>query len=249
MNPVKWQTLGKIELCQKGWPKFPAVEKVAGLYRLTLDDGWRYIGQAQNLQHRLYEYRRPTQGVVQEHSIHRAITRARGAIVEVFISDDLKDSKRRCALEQQEIEIARRAGDRLLNGGSNIEEYRLKLAHRIPRTRAKVATCKASSVRIEWDNPYHKRRQRRSHHIMKSRLEARAPFVLRSELVAFVDGAEGYGLDEITFPAGTEIFVDLAFWKGTVWNGIEVIKFTKGTRWFCARNTDLEAAITGSSHI
>jgi hypothetical protein len=127
MNPVKWQVLGKIELCKKGWPKFPAVGKVPGLYRLTLDDGWQYIGQAQNLHHRLYEYRRPTQGVVQEHSIHRAIIRACGATVEVFISDDLKDSGFRCALEQHEIETAKHAGKKLLNGGSTVEEYRVRL--------------------------------------------------------------------------------------------------------------------------
>jgi hypothetical protein len=84
---------------------------------------------------------------------------------------------------------------------------------------------------------------------MTSRQEARTRFVLRSNLVGFVDGEEGYGLEEIVFPAGREIFADIAFWKGTVWNGMEVIKFTEGIRRFCARSTDLEAAISDRSQV
>jgi hypothetical protein len=127
MRTIPWIACGKISFCEKEWPKFPEVEAIPGLYRLILDDGWFYIGQARNLRHRLYEYRRPTPGVVVEHSVHRALKNAGGAIVELFTSADLADGKMRCDLEKREIENARLQGLNLLNGGPGVEAYRLRL--------------------------------------------------------------------------------------------------------------------------
>ncbi len=69
---IVWQEHGLITLCPKNWPKFPPMPEVAGLYRITLNDGRGYIGEAQSLKRRLYEYRRPTSGIEQEHRVHAA---------------------------------------------------------------------------------------------------------------------------------------------------------------------------------
>jgi len=149
MLPVQWIQLGEIDLCSKGWPKFPVAAKVAGLYRIRLRDGWIYIGQARNLHHRLYEYRRPTPGVVQEHSIHRAIVLAKGAAIDIFVSEELQDIKLRCALEEEEIEKAKVAGATLLNGGQNVEAYRLQLDMEYHERELKTLRAKLSELQLK----------------------------------------------------------------------------------------------------
>lgn len=78
MKGIVWQEHGLITLCVKNWPKFPPMPEVAGLYRITLNDGQVYIGEAQSLKRRLYEYRRPTPGIEQEHRVHAAIVAVGG---------------------------------------------------------------------------------------------------------------------------------------------------------------------------
>jgi hypothetical protein len=117
MSTIAWEAQGRMTLCEKGRPRFPVVASVPGLYRLTLDNGWCYIGEARDLQHRLSEYRHPTTGVLMEHRIHEALKDAGGALVEIFTSGNLIEKTTRCSMEVDAIQAARGEGKRVLNGG------------------------------------------------------------------------------------------------------------------------------------
>jgi hypothetical protein len=114
-------------LNQEGHPKFPEVESVPGLYRLTLDDGWFYIGETKDLNHRFWEYSHPTTGVIVEHRINQALKNAGGAIVEILIGDQFFDKPTRCMIETDEIRRARSEGKKVLNGGGTDKAYCLTL--------------------------------------------------------------------------------------------------------------------------
>lgn len=115
MEGVVWQEYGLITLCAKSWPQFPAAPEAAGLYRITLNDGRVYIGEAQSLKRRLYEYRRPTPGIEQEHRVHAAIVAAGGGKLDIYTEGDLSTRAKRMALEKAEIESALAQGLRLMN--------------------------------------------------------------------------------------------------------------------------------------
>lgn len=127
MSTFAWQQVGRMTLCGRGKPLFPDLPDLPGLYRLTLDDAWCYIGESSNLRHRLSEYRTPTTGVIQEHSLHLALKLARGADIEIFSEGDLSSKTALCALEEVAIEAARSEGRKVLNGGNAGTAYRLSL--------------------------------------------------------------------------------------------------------------------------
>jgi hypothetical protein len=104
---VTWELRGAVTLCEKGKPLFPKVGKVPGLYRLLMNDGSCYVGQTEDLDRRLSEYRHPTQGVEIEYLIHHALIDAGGAALEIFTHDDLSLKTERCKLEQEEIRTAK----------------------------------------------------------------------------------------------------------------------------------------------
>jgi len=112
---VVWQEYGLITLCPKSWPQFPTTPEAAGLYRITLNDGRVYIGEAQSLKRRLYEYRRPTPGIEQEHRVHAAIVAAGGGKLDIYTQGDLSTRAKRMELEKAEIERALAQGRRLMN--------------------------------------------------------------------------------------------------------------------------------------
>lgn len=112
---VVWQECGLITLCAKNWPQFPPMPEVAGLYRITLNDGRVYIGEAQSLKRRLYEYRRPTPGIEQEHRVHATIVAAKGGKIDIYTQGDLSTRAKRAALEKAEIDGAVAQGLQLIN--------------------------------------------------------------------------------------------------------------------------------------
>lgn len=115
---ANWTSRGPITLCPEGWPRFPDVDACAGLYRLRLLDNAVYIGQTSNLQRRLGEYRRPTQGTEMEHVLHRLIVDAGGGSLDILTAPEFEDLRARRKAEQQAIDAARLAGTELLNPGS-----------------------------------------------------------------------------------------------------------------------------------
>jgi hypothetical protein len=114
-------------LCAKGWPSFPSVEAVPGLYKLELDSGWIYFGEAKNLQYRLSDYRTGNTGLIQETRVHTALKQAGGAEVSVFIADFLQEKTSRCMLEAQAVQCARERGAKVLNGAQSNHPYCIEL--------------------------------------------------------------------------------------------------------------------------
>jgi hypothetical protein len=125
-SSVTWTGIGDITICPKGWPKFPALPKLPGLYRITLRDGQTYIGQAGDLRRRLYEYRRPTKGNEGEHILHAAIIAAGGGRLEIATDGRMADSRVRIQLEQAEIQSGLSTDTVLLNEDGPATPARLK---------------------------------------------------------------------------------------------------------------------------
>jgi hypothetical protein len=115
-----------VTLCDKGWPKFPSMPAVPGLYRITLNDGRVYIGEARSLKRRLYEYRRPTPGIEQEHRVHAALVASHGGKIDIYTEGDLSTRRVRCLLEKTEIERTIIAGVSLLNEEGEVSAERLR---------------------------------------------------------------------------------------------------------------------------
>lgn len=126
MIRVIWQPCGAITLCNRGWPKFPKMPKTPGLYRIALNDGRHYIGEARNLSVRLYNYRRPTPGLEQEYRIYAALIEAGGGTIDIYTHDDLSVRSARCQLEKSEIMTALKAGLPLLNNEGPATKARLR---------------------------------------------------------------------------------------------------------------------------
>lgn len=129
MEAVVWEECGNITLCPKNWPQFPPIPETAGLYRITLNDGRLYIGEAQSLKRRLYEYRRPTPGIEQEHRVHAAIVAAEGGKIDIYTQGDLSTRAKRMELEKAEIELALAQGVGLINisGEDDIAAIKAKI--------------------------------------------------------------------------------------------------------------------------
>lgn len=147
---LAWQPCGLIVLCGKGWPKFPPMPEVAGLYCITLNDGRIYIGEAQSIKRRLYEYRRPTPGIEQEHRVHAALVAARGGKVDIYTAGDLSTRPKRMKLEKAEIEKAMSEGLKLINDGSEDDAgvIRLKIKFyegEIKKLRQRLASIKGKA--------------------------------------------------------------------------------------------------------
>ncbi len=126
---IVWQEHGLITLCPKNWPKFPPMPEVAGLYRITLNDGRVYIGEAQSLKRRLYEYRRPTLGIEQEHRVHAAIVATTGGKIDIYTQGDLSTRAKRVELERTEIQYAVNQGMHLVNdmGANDVTAIKAKI--------------------------------------------------------------------------------------------------------------------------
>jgi hypothetical protein len=148
MKAIPWQDRGRTTLCSKGWPKFPLIEQVPGLYRLVLDSGWVYIGEAKNLQYRLADYRTGNTGLIQETRVHVALREAGGAAVAIFTAPHLVEKTSRCMLEADAVLAARQAGHKVLNGAQATEPYGIHLDIKfhelqIAKLRAKLAQIEA----------------------------------------------------------------------------------------------------------
>lgn len=125
--PVDWQLHGTIALCESGWPQFPKMPKVPGLYRITLKDGRCYIGETADLRRRLQEYRRPTRGLEQEDRIYAALISSGTATIEIFTEGDLSTKTARSRLEKAEIKAAMASNIILLNNDGRTASQRLEL--------------------------------------------------------------------------------------------------------------------------
>jgi hypothetical protein len=121
-----WTNLGEVSLCNAGKPKFPSVMAGPGLYRISLLDGRAYIGQAEDVKHRVSEYRTPTAGVELEHWICYLIKEFGGGTLEVFIDKTFEDKALRLRAEQFEISLARERGIDLLNGPKPLDAERIR---------------------------------------------------------------------------------------------------------------------------
>ena len=121
-----WRPLGYISICSRGWPLFPVAPRAAGLYRLTLNDGRSYIGQAKNLRDQFYDYRRPPQGNEDKHYLHYAIVAAGGGSVDIFTDSALSSRALRDKIAYAAIQVARQEGARLLNREGQWDPDRLR---------------------------------------------------------------------------------------------------------------------------
>ena len=147
---LSWQTCGLITLCDKNWPKFPPMPEIPGLYRITLNNGQVYIGEAGSLKRRLYEYRRPTPGIEQEHRVHAALVTAQGGKIDIYTEGDLSTRQARMKLEKAEIDRAISANLSLLNNETDADAERLKAQIKyyegeINKTRQKLADIEGKS--------------------------------------------------------------------------------------------------------
>lgn len=130
---IIWRKYGHgVVRIDQGGPLFPKEPrdlekpKVPGIYRLTLNNGYIYIGKAGHLPQRFGNYRAPTQGTEQEYIVHYALLETRGATVDVVTDGDLSCGSVRSMLEKAAIQGASR---RLLNKkkGLRIDPYYLRL--------------------------------------------------------------------------------------------------------------------------
>lgn len=128
---ASWRLYGNgIVAVHNGLPVFPQEQSerlggpLPGVYRLTLNDGYIYIGQTNDLRRRFREYRRPTQGTEQEYVIRYLLVNAGGARVEVLVGSATNAAQARRAAEKSEIERSKQEGQLLLNrGGRGYPHY------------------------------------------------------------------------------------------------------------------------------
>jgi len=73
---------------------------------------------------------------------------------------------------------------------------------------------------------------------LRVRIEARKQFSIEQTLEAFKDTEEGEALIGLVIPVGKLVFADPDYWQGIRWNGFEIVKFTSGAQWLCARRED-----------
>ena len=147
-----WQPCGLITLCPKNWPKFPPMPESPGLYRITLNDGRFYIGEARHLKKRLYNYRRPTPGIEQEYRVYAALVAAQGGKIEIYTDGNLSTRVARMKLEKAEIDRAIAAKLPLLNNDGDADPVRLKaqikyLEGELDKARNKLSDMEVSQMR------------------------------------------------------------------------------------------------------
>jgi hypothetical protein len=121
-----WKDLGEITFVEFGRPQLTHIPKVAGLYRILSEDGWCYVGQAKDLNHRIYEYHRPTLDNEHEHRIHRLIRKHRCRL-QITSGENLNDGSARKALENLAISAAKDSGLKMWNLSQNTLTDRLKM--------------------------------------------------------------------------------------------------------------------------
>jgi hypothetical protein len=71
-------------------------------------------------------------------------------------------------------------------------------------------------------------------------MQSRRPYSVIQRLIAYRDQDEEFAIDEVSIKVGEPVFADPTFWEGKTWNGFEVVKFTWGTEWYCAKSADFE---------
>jgi hypothetical protein len=120
-------------------PREARQAKVPGVYRLSLNNEYSYIGKASDLMSRFRNYRKPTQGTEQEYIVHYALMEAGGARVDVVTDGDLSCGSVRGVLEKAAIQTAT---GQLLNKkrGLRIDPYYLTLKIRYHREMLAEAT-------------------------------------------------------------------------------------------------------------
>lgn len=139
--------LGQVTLCPKGWPKFPPVPALPGLYRLDIGAG-SYIGQTSNLKRRLQNYRRPAQDVQTENEIHDLIVSVGCAQAFVLTGDGLASEAERLAAERAAIKAASAEGMIILNkAGDTSPADRLRA--RIAFLEKMLAAARARLIEID----------------------------------------------------------------------------------------------------
>lgn len=144
---VQFVLLGQVILCPKGWPKFPPVPAVPGLYRLDIGAG-SYIGQTSNLKRRFQNYRRPAQDVQTENEIHDLIVSVGCAQAFVMTGDGLATEAERLAAERAAIKAATAEGMTVLNkAGDRSPADRLRT--RIAFLEKMLATARARLAELE----------------------------------------------------------------------------------------------------
>ncbi len=149
---IIWRKYGDgVVRIQQGAPLFPKEPKcqekpkVPGIYRLTLNNGYIYIGKAGDLPQRFSNYHKPTQGTEQEYIVHYALLEACGATVDVVTDGDLSCGSVRSMLEKAAIQAA---VGRLLNKrkGRPIDPYYLKLKMRYHKEMLASVTEELASI-------------------------------------------------------------------------------------------------------
>lgn len=73
---------------------------------------------------------------------------------------------------------------------------------------------------------------------LRVRIEARRQYAIEQALEAYRDTEEGDAPIGLSVAAGEIVFADPDYWQGTRWNGFEIVKFTSGAQWLCARRED-----------
>jgi len=77
---------------------------------------------------------------------------------------------------------------------------------------------------------------------MNVRIDVRRTFLIEQPVHAYKDTEEGSPLIPSDLAAGQIVHADPDYWKGIRWNGFEVVKFTFGPEWLCARREEFLSA-------
>jgi len=105
---ISWLYVGDLDVTVKGRLPLSHIPSEAGIYRL-ISGTYCYVGQAQNLRNRVYEYCRPTQHLEHEHRLHWLL-RGKKCRVEVAVTPEMKSLAHRRSQEEIAFEQSRQEG-------------------------------------------------------------------------------------------------------------------------------------------
>jgi hypothetical protein len=123
---IIWKDLGEMTVTIGGRSQLAHIPSVPGIYRILSEDGWCYVGQAKDLNHRIREYHRPTLDNEHEHRIHRLLRKHRCRL-QVFFAESLGDGSERKSLEHIAIVAAKASGLKMWNLSQNTATDRLRM--------------------------------------------------------------------------------------------------------------------------
>lgn len=143
---LEWVCKGDLDVTTEGRMPLLYIPAEPGLYRLRSENNC-YVGQAQNLRNRVYEYCRPTQHLEHEHRIHWLL-RDKPCKVEVIVSAEMSNLAYRLSQERLALEQSRKQGLFLWNLSQHpkADQYRMLIDYHQTMVRKYEALLTARSA-------------------------------------------------------------------------------------------------------